>query len=101
MEISHEFANAMDGRGWDAIAKILSVSEDLLDATLGGNADKVALGTDAAHMEHASVLSYHDENSLSCVITIAYFSAKKDYLLIKKSASLPNQMNLRHDNSLK
>ncbi|MDE7043525.1 MAG: PD-(D/E)XK nuclease domain-containing protein, partial [Acetatifactor sp.] len=29
-------------------------------------------------------LSYNDENSLSCVITLAYYSAKKDYTLIRE-----------------
>lgn len=29
--------------------------------------------------ENTSILTYHDENSLSCVITLAYFSAQKEY----------------------
>lgn len=39
---------------------------------------------DAVHMENVSVLAYHDENSLSCVITLAYFYARKDYVLIRE-----------------
>ncbi len=84
MEISDEFENALEGEGWDTIAKILSASDELLNATLCGDTDAVARGIDEAHMDHTSILSYNDENSLSCVITIAYFSARKDYALIRE-----------------
>ena len=35
-------------------------------------------------MENISVIRYNDENSLSCVITLAYYSAMKDYVLIRE-----------------
>lgn len=35
-------------------------------------------------MENISVIRYNDENSLSCVITLAYYSAMKDYMLIRE-----------------
>ena len=46
MEISDEFENALEGEGWDTIAKILSGSNDLLNATLCGDSDAVAQGID-------------------------------------------------------
>jgi RecB family endonuclease NucS len=36
------------------------------------------------HSDNTSILSYNDENSLSCVITLAYFSAGKDYTLVRE-----------------
>lgn len=36
------------------------------------------------HMMSTSVLSYHDENSLSLVITLAYYNAVNEYLLIRE-----------------
>ncbi len=33
------------------------------------------------HNENTSVLQYNDENSLACVVTIAYYSARKDYIV--------------------
>lgn len=83
-EISDEFANAVESGGWEALAETLRASEALLEATLDGNEKLVEKGLDRAHMEHTSILSYNDENSLSCAITIAYFSAKKEYTLIRE-----------------
>ena len=84
MEIYDEFENAVEGEGWDEVAKVLSASEDLLNATLRGDAAAVAFGIDRTHMDNTSILSYNDENSLSCVITLAYYSARKDYILVRE-----------------
>ena len=62
----------------------LNRSGQLLEATLRGEEETVAAAIDAVHMEEVSVLAYHDENALSCVITLAYFSARKDYILIRE-----------------
>ncbi len=84
IEISDEFQNAIEGEGWEVIAKILRDSDELLRATICQDEEAVAKGIDEAHMAHTSILSYHDENSLSCVISNAYFSARKDYLLFRE-----------------
>ena len=41
----------------------------------------VAQAIDLAHDENTSILSYNDENSLACVLTIAYIWAKNDYVI--------------------
>lgn len=46
--------------------------------------DRVAAGLDHAHTEVASILTYNDENSLACAINIAYYSARKDYRIIRE-----------------
>lgn len=85
LEIAEEFKNAIEGsKEWGKLADVFVGSEELLNATLHGDADAVAVGLDKVHMEKTSVLSYNDENSLSCVITLAYFSAKKDYILVRE-----------------
>lgn len=84
IEISDEFQNAVEGDGWKLIADVLLASDELLNATLRGDEAAVAKGIDNAHMENTSILSYHNENSLSCVIAIAYFSARKDYILYRE-----------------
>lgn len=45
---------------------------------------RVAEGLDLAHTEVASILTYNDENSLACAISIAYYSARKDYKIIRE-----------------
>ncbi len=49
-----------------------------------GNSDIVENILDSVHQENTSILSYNNENSLSCVIALAYFSARKDYLMIRE-----------------
>ena len=83
-EIAGEFENAMSAGGWEEIMRILKASEKLLDDTLRGDAGCVAEGLDKAHMEAASILTYNDENSLSCAIGLAYYSARKDYKMIRE-----------------
>ena len=56
-------------------------------ATWDGDAETVAELLDAAHMENTSILTYNDDNSLSCVISIAYYSAMKDYTKIREFPS--------------
>mgnify|MGYP002509709205 CR=1 FL=1 len=86
-EIIGEFENAMSVSGWPEIMRILKASEQLLTDTLNENEERVAIGLDKAHMEAASILTYNDENSLSCAIGLAYYSARKEYRLIREFPS--------------
>lgn len=83
-EIVREFENAMRVGGWAEVMRVLKASEKLLEDTLRGDADSVAAMLDSAHTEVASVLTYNDENSLGCAIGLAYYSARKDYRLIRE-----------------
>lgn len=83
-EIVREFENAMRVGGWTEVMRVLKASEKLLEDTLRGDADSVAAMLDNAHTEVASVLTYNDENSLGCAIGLAYYSARKDYRLIRE-----------------
>ena len=83
-EIAREFENAMSAGGWQEIIRILKSSEQLLEDTLNGNEESVAKGLDDAHMEVSSILTYNDENSLSCAIALAYYCARKDYKLVRE-----------------
>lgn len=83
-EIIEEFENAMSVGGWVEIMRILQASEKLLEDTIKGNAEHVALALDRAHTEAASVLTYNDENSMACAIGLAYYSARKDYVLVRE-----------------
>lgn len=68
----------------ELILRVLMASDRLLEDTLSGAALRVAEALDRAHMEVASVLTYNDENSLACAIGLAYYSARKDYRLVRE-----------------
>ena len=83
-EIIMEFENAMSVGGWSEIMRVLRESEKLLEDTLNGDERSVAEALDRAHMDAASILAYNDENSLGCAIGLAYYSARKDYRVIRE-----------------
>ena len=79
-EVSEELANAVEETGWTSIASALQESERLLEATLRGDANLVARLVEAAHQENTSIIRYSDENSMACVLAIAYYYAHGDYI---------------------
>lgn len=54
-------------------------SERLLDATLDLDEEVVASQLGKIHDEYVSVIQYHNENSLSSVLAIAYLSSMQYY----------------------
>lgn len=79
-EIAEEFLNAIDGVAWEGLAEALNHSESLLKNTWALNGKAVAEGMTAIHNETASVLKYNNENSLTCAVLMAYYSAKAYYM---------------------
>ena len=94
-EIIEEFENAMSVGGWPNVMNVLKASDKLLEDTLRGDAESVAKELDKAHCEVASILTYNDENSLGCAIGLAYYSARKDYKLIRELPAGKDSRTLR------
>ena len=86
-EVSEELANAVEETGWTEIAKALDQSRYLLDATLRCDAATVARMVQDAHTDNTSLIRYSDENSMSCVLSIAYFYAHGDYIFHREYQS--------------
>ena len=78
-EIRQEFTSAVRRKKWDEMITFQNESDRLLDATLAMDAEMVASEIEKIHREYASVIEYHDENSLSSVLTIAYLSSMRYY----------------------
>ena len=79
--------NAIRANNWNPLSESLRRSRELLQATLDGDEEAVARGVDMAHDENTSILSYNNENSLACVLSIAYYYAKNDYVVHREMAS--------------
>ena len=97
-EVAGEMVNAVEDNNWTEVVKALNASEQLLQATLDGDEEAVARGIEAAHDENTSILSYNNErstygrsasaeNSLACVLSIAYYYAKNDYVMHRELAT--------------
>lgn len=83
-EIREQFISTVRIMGWSAVVDALRNSEKLLDATLACDEKRVAELLEIAHQENTSILKYNDENSLACVISLAYYSAKKSYSVYRE-----------------
>ena len=83
-EIRNEFVNAIDGSGWQEVMRSILASKELLEKTWCFDEAAVAEGLDAVHMDTTSILNYHNENALSCVISLVYYSARDTYRLIRE-----------------
>ena len=86
-EVAGEMVNAIKANQWKPVVDALAKSEKLLKATLEGDEEAVARGVELAHDENTSILSYNDENSLSCVLSIAYYYARNNYVMHRELAS--------------
>ena len=79
-EVAGEMVNAIKSVRWTVIANALQQSERLLEATLRGDEQTVAALVEAVHQKNTSIIKYSDENSLACVLAIAYYYAHGDYI---------------------
>ena len=70
---------AVESKRWNEMITFQQESERLLDATLDMDGAAVAAQIEKIHHEYTSVIQYHNENSLSSVLTIAYLSAMQYY----------------------
>ena len=80
MEVMGEMENAIKDVKWEHVINALQQSERLLEATLRGDEKTVATLVEAAHTENTSIIKYSDENSMACVLAIAYYYAHGDYI---------------------
>ena len=86
-EVADEMNNAVQSTEWSQLAKTLENSQHLLEATIAGNENAVAQAIDLAHDENTSILAYNDENSLACVLTVAYIWARNEYVIHREYAT--------------
>ena len=86
-EVANAFHSAMKKSSWKDISKLYQACNDIINATIRCDADKVAGYIEIAHETYTSVLKYNDENALGCVITMAYFTAPEYYNVIREFPS--------------
>lgn len=82
-EVSQEYVNAISTMNWYGVAASLEDSRKLLEALWKMDADAVAAGIEKTH-EEVSILQYNDENSLSCVMNLAFYFAREYYTIVRE-----------------
>ena len=86
-EVRREFKRAVSQTKWTEVTKALNTSNELLRATWTMDTDSVSRILDEVHENSTSILKYNDENALSCVISLAYYSAREYYTIFRELPS--------------
>lgn len=86
-ELMMEFENALEDDDFGYVAELVRNSDEILYATLDKRAAVVASYLHDIHNSELPVLKYNDENSLSCVVTLAYLSARNQYRIEREEKS--------------
>ena len=82
-EVSQEYVNAISTMDWHEVMRSVENSRKLVEALWNQDAKAVAAGIENVHDE-ISILQYHDENSLSCTIHLAFYFAREYYTIIRE-----------------
>ena len=83
-EVRQEFINCIEDGGWENVMSAIRSSERLLEDTLKGNEKAVSDALRELHYQNTSLLTYNNENSLSCLLSLAFYSAKKYYTIFRE-----------------
>ena len=83
-ELLLKFSRSLRDKNLQEISKLLSRSFDLLRATINQDTETMCEIIQYTHDIYTSIIKYNDENSLSCIITIAYISAIENYHIVRE-----------------
>lgn len=78
-ELMKEFEKALKDESFGYVSEIIENSKTMLKSTINGDTKKVEAILHDIHNSEIPILQYNDENSLSCVLTLAYLSARDIY----------------------
>ena len=78
-ELMIEFEKALRDKSFGYVSEIIENSRTMLKATVDKDTETVEKILHYIHNSEIPILQYNDENSLSCVITLAYLSARDTY----------------------
>ncbi|MDD6825845.1 MAG: AAA family ATPase [Oscillospiraceae bacterium] len=86
-EVQQEFINCIKDGGWEEVMNSIRKSDELLNATINCDEEKVAAIIKEVHRQNSSIIAYNNELSLSVTLSLAYYSAKKQYEIIREFPS--------------
>lgn len=86
-ELMEKFQRVLSRDSMGEVKEIVDKSKEMLEATLACDDEKVTSILEEVHDREIPFLQYNDENALSCVITLCYLYARKDYFIERESKS--------------
>lgn len=82
-EISKEFVSVLSDMEWGTIVQSIKNSDALLKAIWNKDEEYVASAIERAHYE-TSILQYNDENALSYIVSLAFYTAREYYTIVRE-----------------
>lgn len=86
-ELMREFEKALKDESFGYVSEIVKQSKKMMKATVNGDTETVVSILHDIHNSEIPILQYNDENSLSCVLTLAYLSARDNYRVEREEKS--------------
>ncbi|MCD8387560.1 MAG: ATP-binding protein [Bacteroidales bacterium] len=86
-EVREEMESAVLATKWKELVSAISSSEALLRAVLNRDEASVASGVEKVHQDVVSIQKYNDEDNLSQVVYLAFYSAINDYIIHREYQS--------------
>ncbi|MGL5378966.1 AAA family ATPase [Clostridium sp.] len=86
-ELLQEFEKALEDESFGYVSEIVNNSRKMLKATVNCDVETVIKVLHDVHNSEIPILKYSDENSLACVVTLAYLSARDTYRVEREEKS--------------
>ena len=83
-ELRMKFADSLKNKIFKELSQILEMADDMLNATLVRDTEKMSRILQDAHSKFSSVRHYNNESSISCVITLVYLTAIDEYEILRE-----------------
>ena len=83
-EVAGELRRAVKSSNYSELINAIEASNQLLDDLLHMDEEAVARGIEAVHQETSSLWDYNNEKSLTCVINLAFYTARDKYRIIRE-----------------
>ena len=83
-ELRIKFEEALEDKSMGEISKLVLKSNEMLKATLRKDTKTMEELIQEAHDINIPIIKYNDENSLACVVTLAYLNARTKYKIVRE-----------------
>ena len=83
-ELRMKFDYSLKNHQMGAISKLVLKSNEMLEATLRKDTETMEQLIQEAHDINIPTIKYNDENSLACVVTLVYLSARTKYTIVRE-----------------
>ena len=83
-ELRIKFDEALEDKSMGAVSELVMKSNEMLKATLRKYTETMEKLIQEAHDINIPVIKYNDENSLACIVTLVYLSARTKYKIVRE-----------------